>query len=68
MSNLFMDEIIACLKDKDVKNNIKEIIKPLLEIIVIELYPYIFYFILLLFFHIVITMYIVHIIFKKIEN
>ena len=66
--NIIVESLINYLKDDDVKKNIKDIIKPLIEAILIELYPYIFYFVLILLFHILLTVYIIYVTLKKIEN
>ena len=66
--NIIIENLINYLKDEDVKNNIKDIVKPLLEIILIELYPYIFYFVVILLIHISLTVYIIYVTLKKIEN
>ena len=66
--NIIVESLINYLKDEDVKKNIKDIIKPLIEAILIELYPYIFYFVLILLFHILLTVYIIYVTLKKIEN
>lgn len=66
--NLIIEGLITYLKDEEVKNNIKDIVKPLLEIILIELYPYIFYFVIILLIHISLTVYIIYMTLKKIEN
>ena len=66
--NIIVDSLINYLKDDDVKKNIKDIIKPLIEAILIELYPYIFYFVVILLIHISLTVYIIYVTVKKIEN
>ena len=66
--NLIIESLINYLKDEEVKNNIKDIVKPLLEVILIELYPYIFYFVIILLIHISLTVYIIYMTLKKIEN
>ena len=66
--NLIIESLINYLKDEEVKNNIKDIVKPLLELILIELYPYIFYFVIILLIHISLTVYIIYMTLKKIEN
>ena len=66
--NIIIEGLINYLKDEDVKSNIKDIVKPLLEIILIELYPYIFYFVIILLIHISLTVYIIYVTLKKIEN
>ena len=66
--NIIVESLINYLKDEDVKKNIKDIIKPLIEAILIELYPYIFYFVLILLIHISLTVYIIYVTVKKIEN
>lgn len=66
--NIIVESLINYLKDEDVKKNIKDIIKPLIEAILIELYPYIFYFVLILLIHILLTVYIIYVTVKKIEN
>jgi len=66
--NIIVESLINYLKDDDVKKNIKDIIKPLIEAILIELYPYIFYFVVILLIHISLTVYIIYVTVKKIEN
>ena len=66
--NLIIESLINYLKDDELKNNIKDIVKPLLEVILIELYPYIFYFVIILLIHISLTVYIIYMTLKKIEN
>tara|TARA_Y100000816_G_C26008678_1_gene527287 strand:+ start:133 stop:354 length:222 start_codon:yes stop_codon:yes gene_type:complete len=67
-NNIVIELLLNYLKEDEVKEGIKDVVKSLLEIIILELYPYIFYFILILIFHILLTVYIIYIIFKKIEN
>lgn len=67
-NNIAIELLLNYLKEDEVKEGIKDVVKSLLEIIILELYPYIFYFILILIFHILLTVYIIYIIFKKIEN
>ena len=66
--NIVVESLIKYLNDDDVKKNVKYIIKPLIEAILIELYPYIFYFVLILLIHISLTVYIIYVTLKKIEN
>tara|TARA_Y100000996_G_scaffold278231_1_gene219341 strand:+ start:196 stop:423 length:228 start_codon:yes stop_codon:yes gene_type:complete len=66
--NIILESVINYLKEDDVKQNIKEIIKPLIEVILIELYPYLFYFILIFLVHISLTIYIIYITIRKMEN
>ena len=66
--NIIVESLRNYLKDDDVKKNIKDIIKPLIEAILIELYPYIFYFVVILLIHISLTVYIIYVTVKKIEN
>lgn len=68
MVNGIVKELIDFLNKDEIRNDIKEIIRPLLELIILELYPYIYYFVLILIFHISLTLYIVYIFSKKIEN
>lgn len=68
MVNGIVKELIDFLNKEEIRNDIKEIIRPLLELIILELYPYIYYFVLILIFHISLTLYIVYIFSKKIEN
>lgn len=45
MSNIkekFIEECISLLKDKKVKYEIKNLFKPLIELLLIEIYPYIY--------------------------
>ena len=66
--NIILESVINYLKEDDVKQNIKEIIKKLIEVILIELYPYLFYFILIFLVHISLTIYIIYITIRKMEN
>ena len=66
--NIIVESLINYLKDDDVKKNIKDIIKPLIEAILIELYPYIFYFVVILLIHISLKVFIIYVTVKKIEN
>lgn len=66
--NIILESVINYLKEDDVKQNIKEIIKPLIEVILIELYPYLFYFVLIFLVHISLTIYIIYITIRKMEN
>jgi hypothetical protein len=68
MVNGIVKELIDLLNKEEIKNDIKDIIRPLLELIILELYPYIYYFVLILIFHISLTLYIVYIFSKKMEN
>ena len=52
MVNGIVKELIDFLNKDEIRNDIKEIIRPLLELIILELYPYIYYFVLILIFHI----------------
>ncbi len=42
MSNTFLEKCINILKREDIKREIKNIITPLLKVILIEIYPYIY--------------------------
>jgi len=42
IKNTIINECLKTLKREDVKNDIKELMKPLLNVIIAHLYPYIF--------------------------
>ena len=42
IKNTIINECLKTLKREDVKNDIKELMKPLLNMIIAHLYPYIF--------------------------
>ena len=50
MNHKFLNQCLEMLKSKDVKNEIKIILSPLTDLIIYEIYPYIYIIILLVFF------------------
>ena len=42
IKNTIINECLKTLKREDVKNDIKELMKPLIDMIIAQLYPYIF--------------------------
>lgn len=50
MKDTLLNQILDLLKRKDIKNEIKKIITPLTDIVISDLYPWIYLIVLLVFF------------------
>ena len=42
IKNLFLQQCLAILKREDVKNELKHLLRPMIDLILQEIYPYIF--------------------------
>lgn len=59
MQSSFMRDLKSFFENSEFKKSVKELIRPILEIIIIEILPYILFFIIVLFFHITLSIYLV---------
>lgn len=71
MKDLLINQFIEILKRKEIKNEIKTIITPLTELILSEIYPYIYIiilFVIFIFFIILVNLILLIIIFVRSNN
>ncbi len=59
MQSSFMKDLKSFFENSEFKKSVKELVRPILEIIIIEILPYILFFIIVLFFHITLSIYLV---------